>query len=61
MKLKLKIEIPGEEPDEIVAMGPWRQYIVIATRRHIMLMDHHEETEAQLRVLAQRFAGDGLL
>lgn len=52
MKLQIVFEV-GEVPDEIIGIAPYRDKIVLATRRRLIVMEHDEKLGFKLVDLAK--------
>ena len=59
MTIKLQV-IMGtwNEPDEVIGVAPFRDKIIIATRRKVLLLEHDEETQVKIQELARRHCND---
>ena len=54
MKIKMLMKIDNDEPDEIIGMTPFRGSILIATRNRLLMLEHDEETEVQIKEIVRR-------
>ena len=54
MKIQMIFDCVNFVPaDEIIGIAPFRDKLVLATSRHLFLLEHDEETQVKIQALAK--------